>query len=185
MEFKDPFIATGIGSFPHKEEKELFPLTLRDFPHIPFWPQLPKRSFLEGMVAQYSEGFPSLKLDEKNQKLWVETSSGFEKEVERFYLSVEKGETDPFRISEDYAGGLRLLKDLSREEVRKKIKYIKGQITGPITFGLALTDQEKRPIFYNSTLREILISHLSFKARWLEKRFHELFPVVPTIIFFF
>jgi methionine synthase II (cobalamin-independent) len=136
------------------------------------------------MVAQYSEGFPSLKLDEENQKLWVETSSGFEKEVERFYLSVEKGETDSFRISEDYASGLRLLKDLSWEEVRKQIKYIKGQITGPVTFGLALTDQEKKPIFYDPTWRDILIHHLSFKARWLEKRFHDLFPGIPTILFF-
>jgi methionine synthase II (cobalamin-independent) len=184
MEFIDSFIATGIGSFPHKEEVEAISLILRDFPHIPFWPQLPKRSFLEGMVAQYSEGFPSLRLDEKEQRLWVDTSSGFEKEVERFYQSIERGELEPFRISEDYARGLRLLKDLTHEEVRKRIKYIKGQATGPITFGLALTDQEKIPIFYNPTLREILISHLSFKARWLEKRFHELFPGVPTIIFF-
>lgn len=184
MESIDYFIATGIGSFPHKNEGELFPLILRDFPHIPFWPQLPKRSFLEGMVAQYSEGFPSLKLDEKDQRLWVDTSSGFDEEVERFYQTIENEDLDFFRISEDYARGLRLLKDLSREEVRKKIKYIKGQVTGPITFGLSLTDQNKRPIFYDSTLREILISHLAFKARWLKKRFHELFPGVPTIIFF-
>ena len=184
MEFKESFIATGIGSFPHKEEKELFPLILRDFPDIPFWPQLPKRSFLEGMVAQYSEGFPSLRLDKKDQRLWVDTSSGFEEEVERFYQSIERGDLESFRISEDYARGLCLLKDFSREEVRKKIKYIKGQVTGPITFGLSLTDQEKIPIFYDPTLREILIHHLSFKARWLEKRFHDLFPGVPTIIFF-
>ncbi|MBS3919597.1 MAG: methionine synthase [Deltaproteobacteria bacterium] len=184
MTFTDSFLTTSIGSFPHLDERGVLPLILRDFPHIPFWPQLPKRLFLEGMVAQYSEGFPSLKLDEKDQRLWVDTSSGFDEEVERFYQAMEREEIESFRISEDYARGLRLLKDLSQEEVRKKIKYIKGQVTGPITFGLALTDQEKRPIFYDSTLREILISHLSFKARWLEKRFHDLFPGIPTIIFF-
>jgi len=184
MTFTDSFLTTSIGSFPHLDERGVLPLILRDFPHIPFWPQLPKRLFLEGMVAQYSEGFPSLKLDKKDQRLWVDTSYGFDEEVERFYQAMEREEIESFCISEDYARGLRLLKDLSQEEVRKKIKYIKGQVTGPITFGLALTDQEKRPIFYDSTLREILISHLSFKARWLEKRFHELFPGVPTIIFF-
>ncbi len=184
MKFTHPFIATSIGSFPHLDEREVLPIILRDFPHIPFWPQLPKRSFLEGMVAQYSEGFPSLKLDEKEQRLWVDTSSGFEKEVERFYQSIEKEDLEFFRISEDYARGLCLLKDLSREEVRKKIKYIKGQVTGPITFGLALTDQEKRPIFYDPTWKEILIQHVSFKAQWLEKKFHDLFPGIPTIIFF-
>jgi len=184
MTFTDSFLTTSIGSFPHLDEREVLPLILRDFPDVPFWPQLPKRLFLEGMVAQYSEGFPSLKLDEKDQRLWVDTSSGFDEEVERFYQAMEREEIESFCISEDYARGLRLLKDLSQEEVRKKIKYIKGQVTGPITFGLSLTDQEKRPIFYDSTLREILISHLSFKARWLEKRFHDLFPGIPTIIFF-
>lgn len=184
MTFTDSFLTTSIGSFPHLDEKGVLPLILRDFPHIPFWPQLPKRLFLEGMVAQYSEGFPSLKLDEKDQRLWVDTSSGFEEEVEKFYQAMEREEIESFCISEDYARGLRLLTDLSQEEVRKKIKYIKGQVTGPITFGLSLTDQNKRPIFYDSTLREILISHLSFKARWLEKRFHDLFPGIPTIIFF-
>jgi len=184
MTFIDSFLATSIGSFPHLDEREVLPLILRDFPDVPFWPQLPKRLFLEGMVAQYSEGFPSLKLDEKDQRLWVDTSSGFDEEVERFYQAMEREEIESFCISEDYARGLRLLKDLSQKEVRKKIKYIKGQVTGPITFGLSLTDQNKRPIFYDSTLREILISHLSFKARWLEKRFHDLFPGIPTIIFF-
>jgi hypothetical protein len=55
MEFKDPFIATGIGSFPHQDEKEVFRLVFEDFSEIPFWPQLPKRSFLEGMVVQYAQ----------------------------------------------------------------------------------------------------------------------------------
>ncbi len=184
MTFIDFFIATSIGSFPHLNEREVLPLILQDFPDIPFWPQLPKRSFLEGMVAQYSEGFPSVKLDGKEQRLWVDTSSGFEKEVERFYQAIEDENLDFFRISEDYARGLLLLKDLSHEEARKGVKSIKGQITGPVTFGLSLTDQNKRPIFYDSTLREILIRHLSFKARWIEKRFNELFPEVPTIVFF-
>lgn len=184
MSFNDFFIATSIGSLPHTDEKEVLPLILKDFPEAPFIPQLPKRSFFEGMVAQYSEGFPSLKLDEKGQRVWIDTSSGFENEVERFYRAVENKDLDSFRISEDYSRGLRLLIDLSKGEARSKVKYIKGQVTGPITFGLALTDQEKRPIFYDATLRDILILHLSFKAQWLERRFQELFPGLPTILFF-
>ncbi len=184
MSFKDFFVATSIGSLPHTDEREVLPILLKDFPEAPFVPQLPKRSFFEGMVAQYSQGFPSLKFDEKNQRLWVDTSSGFENEAYRFYQAIENKDLDYFRISEDHARGLRLLKDLSREEVRRKIKYIKGQVTGPITFGLSLTDQDKRPIFYDATLRDILIRHLSFKAKWLERVFNELFPEVQTIIFF-
>jgi len=184
MEFQYSFVATGIGSFPHQNEKEVFHLIQKNFPDLPFWPQLPKRSFLEGMVIQYSEGFPSLKWNEKEQKVWVDTSQEFDKEIEKFYQRLEGGELEPFQITEDFAKGLRILKDLSSEDQRKGIKYIKGQITGPITFGLALTDQEGKPIFYDPTLRDILVKHLSLKARWMEKRFNDLFPGIPTILFF-
>lgn len=183
MAFNDPFLATSIGSFPHHDEKEVFHLIQRDFPDIPFLPQFPRRSFLEGMVAQYSEGFPALKVDAKEKKLWVDTSSEFERDVERFYQAIEEKDLSIFRISEDYARGLRVLKDLSRGNP-ERIKYIKAQVTGPITFGLSLTDQERKPIFFDPTLREILIHHLSFKARWLEKTLHDLFPETPTILFF-
>ena len=184
MKFEHPFLATGIGSFPHKDEKEVFSLILQNFPEIPFWPQFPKRSFLEGMVVQYAQGFPSLKWDEKEQRVWVDISHGFEKEIEKFYQQLEANELEPFQITEDFARGLRILKDLSSEDQRKKIKYIKGQITGPITFGLSLTDQERKPIFYDPTLKDILIKHLSSKARWMEMKFNDLFPGTPTMISF-
>jgi len=184
MERIPPYLATGIGSFPHGDERAVFRLILENFPDIPFWPQFPNRSFLEGMVVQYSEGFPSLRLNEREQKVWVDTSEGFDREVEKFYQWIEQGDLEPFRISDDFARGLRLLKDPCLEGNLEKVKYIKGQVTGPITFGLSLTDQKKRSIFYDPTLREILIRHLSFKARWLEERFHRLLPGVRTIIFF-
>ncbi len=184
MGFQYPFITTGIGSFPHQDEKKIFRLILKNFPEIPFWPQLPKRSFLESMVVQYSEGFPSLRWNEKEQRAWVDTSHGFDKEIERFYQHFEDGNLEPFGITEGFAKGLRIFEDLTSEGFRKDIKYIKGQITGPITFGLALTDQEKKPLFYDPTLRDILVKHLSLKARWMEKRLNNLFPGIPTILFF-
>ncbi len=184
MEFQYPFIATGIGSFPHQDEKEVFPLILKNFREIPFWPQLPKRSFLEGMVIQYSEGFPSLKWNEREQRIWVDTSHGFDKEIERFYQNFEAGSLEPFKITEEFSRGLRILRDLSSKGHQKEIKYIKGQITGPITFGLALADQEGKPLFYDPTLRDVLVKHLSLKARWMERRFNDLFPGIPTILFF-
>ena len=184
MHFDSPFAATGIGSFPHRDEKEVFRLILQNFPEIPFWPQLPKRSFFEGMVVQYSQGFPCLRWDEREQRVWVDTTQGFDKEVDRFYSWLENGELEPFQITEDFAKGLRITEDLVLEKYRKDVKYIKGQVTGPITFGLSLLDEGRRPIFYEPTLREILVNHLSSKARWMEKRFNELFPGLKTILFF-
>jgi methionine synthase II (cobalamin-independent) len=184
MPFDSPFATTGIGSFPHRNEKEVYPLILQNFPEIPFWPQFPRRSFLEGMVLQFSQGFPNLKWDEKKQMVWVDTAQGFDKEVDRFYGWLDEGALKPFAIKEDFAKGIGFLEALASTDHPKKIRYVKGQITGPVTFGLALTDQEQKAVFYEPTLREILIKHLSSKARWMEKRFNDLLPGVKTIIFF-
>ncbi len=184
MHFDSPFATTGIGSFPHKNEKEVYPLILQNFPEIPFWPQFPKRSFLEGMILQFSQGFPNLKCDEREQTVWVDTAWGFDQEVDRFYGWLEEGALEPFQIKEDFAKGIGFPETLASTDYRKKIRYIKGQITGPITFGLTLTDREQRAVFYEPTLREILIKHLSSKAQWMEKRFNDLLPGVRTIIFF-
>jgi methionine synthase II (cobalamin-independent) len=136
------------------------------------------------MVVQYSEGFPSLRWNKKEQRVWVDTSHGFDKEIEKFYQHLEENNVKPFEITKDFEIGLRIMEDLTSNEHRKEIKYIKGQISGPITFGLALTDLEGKSIFYDPTLRDVLIKHLSMKARWMEKRFNDLFPGIPTIIFF-
>jgi len=184
MVFDSSFAATGIGSFPHRYEKEVYPLILQNFPEIPFWPQFPKRSFLEGMVLQFSEGFPNLKWDEKKQTVWVDITQGFDQEVDRFYGWLEERALEPFKIKEDFAKGIGFLEALASTDYPKRIRYIKGQITGPVTFGLALVDEEQRPIFYELTLREILTKHLSSKAQWMEKRFNDLLPGVKTMIFF-
>lgn len=184
MQFTQPYAATGIGSFPHHDEGSAFSVILDNFPEIPFWPQLPKLSFLEGMVLQYSEGFPSLRWDKEGQRFWVDTSEGFEGEAERFYKDIEEQNIEPFGMTEKFAKGLQILNVLAREPYRSGIKCMKGQIAGPVTFGLSLVDPQRRPIFYDPTLRDILVKHLSSKARWMERKFRELFPEKPSILFF-
>ena len=184
MEFEPSLSATAIGSFPHENEKEAFHLIFQNFPQIPCWPQLPNRSFLEGMVLQYSEGFPCLKWDEREGRVWVDLSHGFEKEVERFYGWLERGELEPFRMTEKFAKGIKIIEEFASEDHRKKVRCLKGQVTGPITFGLASMDQDQRPIFYDPTLREMVVRHLSSKAAWMEKRFRNVLPDAEMIIFF-
>jgi hypothetical protein len=184
MRFEHPFSATGIGSLPHQDEDSAFHLILQSFPEIPFWPQLPRCSSREGMVLQYSEGFPSFRWDRKEQRFWIDTEEGFEEAVEKFYRAVDEKDIEPFGITKDYARGLRILEMLASGGHRNRMQYIKGQVTGPVTFGLSLTDREGRPAFYDPTLRDILVKHLSSKARWMERRFQVLFPETASIVFF-
>jgi len=58
---------------------------------------------------------------------------------------------------------------------------VKGQITGPITWGLCVTDREQRGILYDDLLAEALAKFLRLKAMWQESFLSQISP--NTIIF--
>lgn len=174
------FEATGIGSVPFKDPKSSCRIIFDNFKTIPFWPQLPKRSFLENMYAQYSERLPGLVLDEKNMTIHIDTSR-VAHDIEETYARYLDGGLEYFKISEDYAEGFYEFLEFLKEG-DKKIKFVKGQVTGPISFGLFLTDQNKRAVIYDRDLFEILTKVLSMKARWQIRRLKEHFKNVIIFI---
>jgi methionine synthase II (cobalamin-independent) len=48
---------------------------------------------------------------------------------------------------------------------------LKGQVTGPITFGTGVKDENDKAIFYNIPLRDAAIKKLALNARWQAKEF--------------
>ena len=77
MNIKDRFLATGIGSLPFKEEDKAIDFVLKNFEgHIAFWPQLPRRSFLESMHIQFSEGFPGRGIDIERKNISINFVKG-------------------------------------------------------------------------------------------------------------
>ena len=58
---------------------------------------------------------------------------------------------------------------------------MKGQVTGPISFGLTVTDHDRRPALYDETLADAMARHLRLKAAWMERELSRLSPT--TIIF--
>lgn len=153
-----PFSTTGIGSLPHLKAEDACRLVLETF-DIPFWPQLPRISFREFMIPQYSEGMPFIKIDAEKQIVWIEKNSS--DELERFY----EGWQDDSRIaiSEDYAKGLHTFIDVIGE---KRFEFLKGHVTGPLTFTLGLKDSGGKPIYFDEELREICLMLLKAKTRW-------------------
>ncbi|HTZ17803.1 MAG TPA: hypothetical protein VMB78_05115 [Dissulfurispiraceae bacterium] len=154
----NPFSTTGIGSTPHTDPGEACALIEAVF-DIPFWPQLPKYSFRESMVAQYTEGMPFLKIDEAGRKIYVERDNS--DQLDRFYESQTEGTR--IAISEDYAAGLHAF---LRSIKHRKFKLLKGHITGPLTFTLGLKDNRGAAIYFDEELREIGSMLLQAKARW-------------------
>ena len=157
-----PFSTTGIGSLPFLEPEEAVELVFKGC-DIPFWPQLPRRSFREFMIPQYSEGFPGIREDQ--QKGEVKVSEVTQDELNVFYEAAASGREFP--ISPKYAAGFYAFEDALRG---RKLKAVKGQITGPLTFSLGLKDSEGRYTYFNEELREVAVMLLSLKARWQIKR---------------
>jgi methionine synthase II (cobalamin-independent) len=152
-----PFSTTGIGSLPHSDAIRAASLSLEAL-DIPFWPQLPNISFREAMVAQYSEGMPSVRIEPDRQAIWVERN---DEEIARFYETTE--ENSKIAISEDYAKGLYSFLNLLKS---RRFDILKGHITGPLTFTLGLMDAAGKPVYYDEELREISLMLLKAKARW-------------------
>lgn len=154
-------LTTGIGSLPLKDAAEALRVIFNGI-DIPFWPQLPKRDFREQMVPQFSEGIPCVRLDRERERIWIDLNGERPAEVYKFYESFLEGNPDKFYISEDFSQGFHEFIKRLREQ--KRYKYLKGQVTGPITFSLGLADQNRRPIYYDDELRDIVIKLLSMKA---------------------
>ncbi|HDH49819.1 MAG TPA: hypothetical protein ENH04_00270 [Nitrospirae bacterium] len=152
------FSTTGIGSLPHSDPVEACRVVF-DSVDIPFWPQLPHRSFLELMVPQYSEGFPFLRIE--GEDIRVERAE--DQAVASFYEAI--GNKKGFPISREYAAGLYAFMDILREK-DQKLDVVKGHVTGPLTFTLSLTDDQKRPIFFDEEMRELALELLKGKVSW-------------------
>ena len=158
-------LATAIGSLPHTDAKEAIDLVFRHLNRVPFWPQLPRRSYIEGMMPQYSEGMPGVIIDEENKKIHINADDSLLKEMEIFYETYMSEELEPFRITEKYAAGF--YEFISRvKDLNEKIVAVKGHITGPITWGLTVTDQDNRASYYNESFRDCMLKMLERKARW-------------------
>ncbi|MCE5313127.1 MAG: hypothetical protein LLF86_08265 [Nitrospiraceae bacterium] len=153
-----PFSTTGIGSLPHLNADEAVDLILNTF-DIPFWPQLPMLSFRESMTLQYAEGMPFLKIDELKETAWVEHGSG--DDLTRFYESYT--ESSKIAVSEDCAAGLHAF---LRRIKGRRFPFLKGHVTGPITFTLGLKDSSGRYLFFDEEMREISSMLLKAKIRW-------------------
>ena len=54
------------------------------------------------------------------------------------------------------------------------MKFFKSQVTGPVTFGLVIVDENKRSIYYNDVFRDVVVKGITMKARWILNKFKAL-----------
>jgi len=162
-------LPTAIGSMPHTDPGEACSVIMKYLPEIPFWPQLPKRSPKENMIVQFSEGFPGVVV--KGDKIHIEPSADFESRLAQIYIDCEEDNFGEYGISDEYAAGLHAF--LSKAAGSK---IVKGQVTGPITWGLAVARQDGLGILYDDTLAEAAAKFLRLKGSWQENILRGISP---------
>jgi hypothetical protein len=189
MKFDAFCLATGIGSLPHTNPEAAVKYILEYLPDIPHWPQLPNSGPAEGFLNQFMG--PLLRLGlvvEKGGKTFFDTAQddwGAKlAEFYTLYMAATDGDEQAlgfFAFPEESARGFYQLTEHLHENGTGPAKFLKGQISGPLTVGLAMTDQDRRAAYYNDQARDVLMKTVALQGLW-QARTLGVFGL-PVIVF--
>jgi hypothetical protein len=166
------FKATGIGSVPSTDIRGTCLNILKQLPEIPYWPQFVKRSHVEDMNIQFSEGFPLLEMDEGRAGLVI-SSDEREPALVEFYDRFLSDDIDYFAVSGEYAPGLYEQLNLISQSPKEYGPYIKGHTVGPVTFSAGIIGLDGNPVLSNPDLLDAFTKGLAIKALWQVKELHK------------
>ncbi len=166
------FHTTAMAILPHDQPEPALELALSL--DIPFWPQLPHLSYYEDMYVQAAEHFPGIQLFPAENRLRFDMAK-FVEELPQ--LLDHWDDLDYFDISPQYSVVYHrfLEMDLSGYIA------IRGQLEGPISFGLKILDENDRPLIFNDEVRPIL---MDFMARRVTSQLHRLKAKHPRAFMF-
>lgn len=177
-------LTTGVGSLPHSSAPEAVDLILESLRNAPHAPQLSRSDPREQMWIQFSENLPRFRVDLEKLSYHFDTSGDPETDVELFYSKylevIEGGRADDFFVGPEYGNGIHVLLERLASSGQKK-KFIKVQVTGPLSFALTVTDENRKPIFYHPLFKDVAIKAMGLKAIWLVEKFS---PYAEKVIVF-
>jgi len=177
-DFQPNFLTTLIGSVPHTQTDEICQQIV-DLVDIPIWPQLPRRDFREGIYVQYAASLPRVSIDPVSQKIRLDTSGDLTPDLEAFYEHYLADDLDYFGLPPDFAAGFF---DLLPILDRTPGEWVKWHVVGPLTFGLTVVDQDRRAVFYNDLLADIIIKNMAMNARWQVRTLQNFRPSVIIFV---
>lgn len=175
-------LAAAVGSFPHSNADAALDLILSRLPHVPVWPQLPSLGFRENMYIQYSEKLPCVVYDEARERIYFNTTGDVYGPLEGFLERVVLDDVDYFETTPAFAAGLHAFLERMAGARPDTVRWVKGQITGPISFGLTITDQDKRAIMYHEELYEAILKGCLMTARWQVRKLKTIHPEVILFV---
>jgi hypothetical protein len=169
-------LATGVGALPHTDPKLACDDVLFLFPKFPYIPTLPERSQLESIVFNDSEQLPGRMI--RDDRLLFDSTRDQTGAMEKVYMDYMNGNFADYGLHKEYASAF--VEMMSRR--LPGVKVLKCQVTGPVTFGMQVVDANKRPIYYDSQLADMLSKMIALKARWCEQEMRKNTGVSETLV---
>ena len=188
-DFKPHFLATGVGSLPQTKGEEALNLIWKRVPLAPHWPQLPRLGAESSFVGQYLNALIETGVigEVEDPKFQVDTTDWVERLTVFYTLYLEAIEGDPqalerFGFSVQGGEGFEAFcQDLEQNGTREAV-LLKGQLSGSLTLGMQIKDKDKRSIYYDDTLRDMLVKTVALHAEWQTKRLSQFgLPVLMII----
>jgi hypothetical protein len=162
---------TGIGSLPFTDAEEAVEFVTGYAPIVPFWPQLPRRSPAEGMIAQGLASCADL-LQKQSQRYTVRGG-----QLDAF---LERLDTTPTFADTAHAAGFFAFERALHAGHFPQARAVKGQVTGPLTLAAALCTAEV-PFLHQPDLIAALGRYVTRWAQWQVTRLGR--AGVPVLLF--
>lgn len=146
---------TAMGILPHRDYRKALDLALSL--DIPFWPQLPRVNYGEDMYVQAAHGFPGIRIDEEARTVTIDIDTFYE-ELEHYISNFEN--PDYFRLTTEQS----LVYHSFLKEDLSSYSAIRGQLIGPVSFGLKIVDASFTPLIYHDEIRQFLFDFMAKKV---------------------
>ena len=172
------YLATGVGALPHIDPKEACRLVSSHFPHFPFIPTLPQRGLLERIVFNDSAHLPGRQVIK--ERLFVDIRKDHSIELEQIYQDFLEGNSLNYAVGKEYASAFHEMV----EHPPPSPLVFKCQVTGPVTFGMQVTDCNKRPLFYDEQYADVIGKLLGLQAAWYEREIRRHTSAKATLVMF-
>jgi len=168
--------ATGVGALPHTDPVLACSDVLDIFPEFPYAPTLPDRGLLESIVFNDSAQLPGQIIRE--DRLLYDSTRDNTAAMEQVYLDFVEENFSPYGLDRSHASAFTEM--MTRPFPQAQV--LKCQVTGPVTFGMQVVDADKRPIYYDSQLADVLSKMIALKARWCENEMQTRTGVRETLV---
>lgn len=151
-------LVTGVGSLPSFDATEAVAFVAVHAREAPFWPQLPRRSPNEGMVAQVLGHAPI-------DLAWVDGRLATRPCPDELRTIIQWLKSKDAVLDHDHAAGFFALKDALGAGRFPNAQWVKGQLAGPWTIASALTSGRQEA--EDSGLLNACTAYVGRLARWM------------------